>query len=65
MPERIRVALDTELTQRLTDQARAHSLTLNTVIQSAWAVLLSRMTGREDVVFGSTVSGPLSGNPGH
>ncbi len=64
MPERIRVALDTELTQRLTDQARAHSLTLNTVIQSAWAVLLSRMTGREDVVFGSTVSGRYPEIPG-
>ena len=57
IPERIVVALDAELTRRLADQARAHNLTLNTVIQGAWAVLLSRMTGREDVVFGSTVSG--------
>ncbi len=57
IPERIVLALDAELTRRLADQARAHSLTLNTVIQGAWAVLLSRMTGREDVVFGSTVSG--------
>jgi len=39
-------------------------LTLNTVIQSAWAVLLSRMTGREDVVFGSTVSGRYPEIPG-
>ncbi|HZI58523.1 MAG TPA: amino acid adenylation domain-containing protein, partial [Verrucomicrobiae bacterium] len=57
IPERIIVELDKELTQRLTERARAHSLTINTVIQGAWAVLLSRYTGRQDVVFGSTVSG--------
>ncbi len=57
LPERIVVDLDEELTQRLTERARAGSLTLNTIIQGAWAVLLSRHTGREDVVFGNTVAG--------
>ncbi|HEY2116652.1 MAG TPA: amino acid adenylation domain-containing protein, partial [Candidatus Angelobacter sp.] len=57
IPDRKLVALEEELTQRLSEQARAHGLTLNTVIQGAWAVLLSRQTGRDDVVFGSTVSG--------
>ncbi len=57
IPERIVVDLDEDLTQRLTERARAGSLTLNTIIQGAWAVLLSRHTGREDVVFGSTVAG--------
>jgi amino acid adenylation domain-containing protein/non-ribosomal peptide synthase protein (TIGR01720 family) len=57
IPERIVVSLAEDLTLRLTEQARAHNLTLNTVTQGAWAVLLSRYTGREDVVFGSTVSG--------
>jgi amino acid adenylation domain-containing protein len=57
IPERIIVDLDEELTRRLTEQARARNLTLNTVVQGAWAVLLSRHTGREDVVFGSTVNG--------
>ncbi len=57
IPERIIVELDEETTQRLTAQARARNLTLNTVVQSAWAVLLSRHTGRQDVVFGSTVAG--------
>lgn len=57
IPERIYVVLDEELTSRLTERARARSLTLNNVIQAAWAVLLSRYTGRDDVVFGSTVSG--------
>ena len=57
IPERIYVVLDEELTGRLTEHARARSVTLNNVIQGAWAVLLSRYTGRDDVVFGSTVSG--------
>jgi amino acid adenylation domain-containing protein len=37
--------------------ARQHQLTLNTLIQGAWALLLSRYTGQEDVVFGATTSG--------
>ncbi len=57
VPERMIVELDEQTTQRLTEQARARNLTLNTIVQGAWAVLLSRHTGREDVVFGSTVSG--------
>ncbi|MEW1616137.1 MULTISPECIES: amino acid adenylation domain-containing protein [unclassified Streptomyces] len=32
-------------------------ITVNTLVQGAWAVLLSSFTGREDVVFGATVSG--------
>ncbi|MPZ83293.1 MAG: AMP-binding protein [Actinophytocola sp.] len=40
--------------------ARAHDLTLNTLVQGAWGLLLGRLTGREDVVFGTTVSGRSS-----
>ncbi|HKV95701.1 MAG TPA: amino acid adenylation domain-containing protein [Candidatus Angelobacter sp.] len=57
IPERIVISLDEETTQRLTAQARARNLTVNTIVQGAWAVLLSRHTGQEDVVFGSTVAG--------
>ena len=45
------------LTAALTQQARAQGLTLNTFIQAAWAILLGRLTGRDDVVFGVTVAG--------
>ncbi|MBI0301259.1 non-ribosomal peptide synthetase, partial [Streptomyces sp. PRKS01-29] len=31
-------------------------LTLNTLVQGAWGILLGRLTGREDVVFGATVA---------
>ncbi|MEA5517932.1 non-ribosomal peptide synthetase [Limnoraphis robusta] len=41
-----------------------HHLTLNTVIQGAWALLLSRYSGEYDVVFGATVSGRPPTLPG-
>lgn len=34
--------------------ARENALTLNTFVQAAWALLLSRYSGEEDVVFGAT-----------
>jgi amino acid adenylation domain-containing protein/non-ribosomal peptide synthase protein (TIGR01720 family) len=37
--------------------ARHHQLTLNTIVQGAWALLLSRYSRQQDVVFGATVSG--------
>ncbi|GAA4290783.1 hypothetical protein GCM10023148_54830 [Actinokineospora soli] len=46
------------------DQARAHGLTLNTVVQAAWALLLARHTREDDVVFGTTVSGRPADLPG-
>src|SRR5262245_1549605 len=44
-------------TEALTALARRHQLTLNTLFQGAWGALLARATGRDDVVFGSVVSG--------
>ncbi len=41
----------------LRDLARRHQLTLNTVVQGAWALLLGRYSGEDDVVFGGVVSG--------
>ncbi len=47
----------TEFTGRLQQFARENHITLNTVIQGAWGVLLARYSGENDVVFGTTVSG--------
>jgi surfactin family lipopeptide synthetase C len=37
--------------------ARQHQLTLNTLLQGAWALFVSWQSGRKDVVFGTVVSG--------
>lgn len=37
--------------------ARRHRLTVNTLVQGAWALLLSHYSGERDVVFGTVVSG--------
>jgi amino acid adenylation domain-containing protein/non-ribosomal peptide synthase protein (TIGR01720 family) len=37
--------------------ARHHRLTLNTLLQGAWVILLSRYSGDSEVIFGTTVSG--------
>ena len=57
LPETLRIDLPDELMQRLTRQARTLGVTLNTVVQAAWGVLLGRLTHRHDVAFGITVSG--------
>jgi pristinamycin I synthase-3/4 len=46
-----------EVTDALNAMARERGLTLNTVLQGLWAVLLARLSNRNDVVFGITVSG--------
>jgi amino acid adenylation domain-containing protein/non-ribosomal peptide synthase protein (TIGR01720 family) len=44
--------------------ARKHKLTVSTLVQGAWAILLSRYSREDDVVFGSTVSGRSAAVPG-
>ncbi|WP_413806066.1 amino acid adenylation domain-containing protein [Streptomyces sp. OE57] len=55
-PQDVSQLLSQSLTASLTERAREAGLTLNTVIQGAWGLLLARMTGRDDVVFGTTVA---------
>ncbi|UBU14927.1 non-ribosomal peptide synthetase [Nonomuraea gerenzanensis] len=51
------IELSAELTDGLARLARGHGLTLNTVVQGAWAMVLAQLAGRTDVVFGATASG--------
>ncbi|WP_190019749.1 non-ribosomal peptide synthetase [Streptomyces hiroshimensis] len=64
LPRLLVTELPEELTSRLGRAARARGITLNTVVQGAWALLLNTLTGRTDVVFGSTVSGRPPRLPG-
>ena len=45
------------LSAALDRAARERAVTLNTLMQTAWGMLLGRLTGRDDVVFGVTVAG--------
>ena len=46
-PQQIALSLDTTLTAALSGEARRQGVTLNTMLQAAWAILLGRMTGRD------------------
>ncbi|HMQ69064.1 MAG TPA: amino acid adenylation domain-containing protein [Ignavibacteria bacterium] len=51
------IKLSPEITSGLQDLARNNQITLNTIIQGAWAFILSTYRGEDDVIFGGTVSG--------
>ncbi|WP_458737095.1 non-ribosomal peptide synthetase [Pseudomonas chlororaphis] len=50
-------SLDVQQTRRLGEFARQQKVTVNTLVQAAWLLLLQRCTGQDTVVFGATVSG--------
>ncbi|MGW4031103.1 amino acid adenylation domain-containing protein, partial [Streptomyces sp. NPDC004838] len=57
VPARVAFEFTEELTCAVAELARERGLTVNTVVQGAWALLLARLAGRTDVVFGATVAG--------
>ncbi|MDX1726190.1 MAG: condensation domain-containing protein, partial [Pseudomonas sp.] len=58
------LALSSELQRRLRSFAQRQGLTLNSLIQGAWALLLSRLTGKRALCFGTTVAGRPADLPG-
>ncbi|MFV9652959.1 non-ribosomal peptide synthase/polyketide synthase [Pseudomonas citrulli] len=56
--------LEGEFTQALGEFARRQKITLNTVLQGAWSLLLQRYTGQDCVAFGATVAGRSAPLPG-
>ena len=52
-----RTLLGRGVTGALHAQARGRQLTLNTLVQGAWALTLSRFSGEAEVMFGSVVAG--------
>ncbi|HTX98058.1 MAG TPA: amino acid adenylation domain-containing protein [Mycobacterium sp.] len=57
LPRTTELRMTTAATERLVDTTRSRGVTVNTVMQMAWALVLSRLTDTHDVVFGVTVSG--------
>ncbi|MEV7194406.1 amino acid adenylation domain-containing protein [Streptomyces sp. NPDC093510] len=64
LPDETSLRLSEEDTRALTEVSRAHGLTVNTLVQGAWALVLARLAGRTDVVFGATVAGRPAELPG-
>ncbi|MCD7441170.1 amino acid adenylation domain-containing protein [Streptomyces lincolnensis] len=56
LPEELVVELPKTLTAAAETAARSLGVTLNNLVQGAWGLLLGRLTGRTDVVFGQTVT---------
>ncbi|MFC7897351.1 amino acid adenylation domain-containing protein [Streptomyces sp. NPDC057381] len=57
LPRALVHRLSAERSDRLRAAARSHGVTLNSVLTGAFGLLLGARTGREDAVFGVTVSG--------
>ncbi|MEU9136993.1 amino acid adenylation domain-containing protein [Streptomyces sp. NPDC048404] len=55
--DQVEVALPVEEAHELVRRSSELGITVNTLVQGAWALLLGQLTGRQDVVFGATVSG--------
>ncbi|HLL46785.1 MAG TPA: amino acid adenylation domain-containing protein, partial [Longimicrobiaceae bacterium] len=62
--ERYDLRLSGALTVELRELAAREAVTLNSVLQGAWALLLSRYTGSRDVVFGAPRACRRGGFPG-
>ncbi|RMQ47757.1 Amino acid adenylation [Pseudomonas cichorii] len=58
------LTLDEDFSQRLRTQARSRGVLPAAILHAAWAMVLARGTGRDDVVFGTVVSGRLQGGAG-
>ncbi|MFF4139228.1 amino acid adenylation domain-containing protein [Streptomyces mirabilis] len=60
----LEVPLSPEEAQTLARRAAELGVTVNTLVQGSWALVLAGLTGRQDVVFGATVSGRPPTLPG-
>ncbi|MFF8919566.1 condensation domain-containing protein, partial [Streptomyces sp. NPDC015032] len=60
----IEAELSADEARELARRAADLGVTLNTLVQGTWAVLLASLTGRQDVLFGTTVSGRPPSLPG-
>ncbi len=58
------VALSAAESEAVTACAARLGVTTNTLVQTAWALLLSKLTGRRDVLFGAVASGRPPAVPG-
>ncbi|MGW7077327.1 amino acid adenylation domain-containing protein [Streptomyces sp. NPDC054866] len=57
LPQPVPIDVTPEVSAALAQFARSRGLTVNSVVQGCWALLLSRLTGQDTVLFGAVTSG--------
>jgi amino acid adenylation domain-containing protein len=62
--EEARLPLPADLSQRIRQQARRHGIGAASLFHLAWALVLSKATGKDDVVFGTVLFGRMQGGEG-
>jgi len=62
--DQMEIVIPDQTTSALQLLAKQRRITLNTIVQGAWALLLSRYSAERDVVFGTVVSGRPAGLDG-
>ncbi|SCW30123.1 non-ribosomal peptide synthase domain TIGR01720/amino acid adenylation domain-containing protein [Paenibacillus tianmuensis] len=62
--EQFECDLGMELTRRIEEAAKQHQVTVSTLMQAVWGLMLQKYNGQRDVVFGSVVSGRPTEIPG-
>ncbi|WP_229210736.1 non-ribosomal peptide synthetase, partial [Duganella sp. CF517] len=62
--EELRLPLAAGLSERIRRQARSHGLGTASLFHLAWALVLSKATGKDDVVFGTVLFGRMQGGEG-
>ncbi|MBV4451459.1 MULTISPECIES: non-ribosomal peptide synthetase [Pseudomonas] len=58
------LALDDDLGRRLRELSRRLGISIASVVHQAWAQVLARVSGQQDVVFGTVLLGRLQGGEG-
>ncbi|MGO3354903.1 MAG: amino acid adenylation domain-containing protein, partial [Halomonas sp.] len=59
-----RLVLDGELAAAIRDQARRHGVSAAAFFHLAWSLVIAKATGKDDVVFGTVLSGRMQGIEG-
>ena len=62
--EEVTLALDASLSARIRQQAKRHGVSAASVFHLAWALVLARTSGKNDVVFGTVLFGRMQGGEG-
>ncbi|HEV3105334.1 MAG TPA: condensation domain-containing protein, partial [Trinickia sp.] len=62
--EEVRATIDSPLATRLRTQSRQLGVSAASLVHVAWGHVLGRLTGRDDVVFGTVLLGRLGGGEG-